>query len=112
LSHTFDSPETLARAVLDALAARDEAVLAALPISATEFRQVVWPELPSSRPEVNLPVEYAWGDLSTKSCGHLVATLQKWGARRLELVSVEFRGETTTYKSFSVHRKTVLTVRT
>ena len=112
LSHAFESPEALARVVLDALAARDQATLGALPLSATEFRQIVWPELPSSRPEVNLPVEYAWGDLSTKSRGHLGATLDEWGGRRLALVRLEFRGDTTAYKTFSVHRDAQLTVRT
>jgi len=111
LSHTFDSPEALARVVLTALAERDQATLLALPLSDTEFRTIVWPELPSSRPEVNLPVAYAWGDLRTKSLGHLGATLNRWGGRRLELAGVEFRGETTAYATYSVHRDPVVRVR-
>jgi hypothetical protein len=112
LSHTFESPDALARAVLDALAARDEAALATLSVSEAEFRTIVWPELPSSRPEVNLPVEYAWRDLNTKSRGHMGQTLAAWGGTRLELVQLAFLGETTAYRTFSVHRKSVLTVRT
>lgn len=112
LSQTFDSPEALARAVLTALANEDQAALLALPVSAAEFRAIVWPELPSSRPEVNLPVTYAWSDLDTKSRGHLGTTMNRWGGARLALVGVEFRGETTAYPTFSVHRDSVLTVRT
>ena len=111
LSRTFDSPEALARTVLAALAERDESTLAALPLTAVEFRTIVWPELPASRPEVNLPVEYAWGDLHTKSQAYLASTFGDFAGRRLELVAVEFAGDTTAYRTFTVHRDTVLTVR-
>lgn len=111
LTRTFDSPEALANAVLTALAERDQATLLALPLSADEFRTLVWPELPSSRPEANLPVDYAWGDLSTKSRGHLAATLTRWGGTRLELVGLEFTGDTTAYTTFTVRRDPVVIVR-
>jgi hypothetical protein len=98
----------LAEAVLDALARRDAEVLEALALSETEFRKVVWPELPSSRPEVNLPVDYAWRDLNQKSRGHLRALVEGFGGRRLSLVRIEFAGETTRYRTFSVRRKAVV----
>ena len=60
LSHTFSSEHALAERVLGALAARDIAALQALPLSEREFRMAVWPALPSSRPDVGLPTDYAW----------------------------------------------------
>jgi len=111
LSHTFDSPEALARTVLTAVAERDTETLLELSVSGAEFRKVVWPELPSSRPEVNLSVDYAWGDLNTKSRSYLASTLSEFGGRRLELVAIDFTGESTSYRTFSVHRHSVLTVR-
>src|SRR5687767_9252327 len=63
LSHTFDSPEALASAVVAGLARRDAAALSSLVLSEQEFRAHVWPVLPASRPERNLPFDYVWKDL-------------------------------------------------
>jgi hypothetical protein len=111
LAHTADSPPALAREVLDALARGDRARLEELALTEDEFRTVVWPRLPSSRPEVGLPVDYAWSDLHQKSVGDMLTTLESLRGRRLELVDVAFRGETTDYEEFRVHRKSVLQVR-
>lgn len=110
LSHTFDSAEAAAHAVLDALARRDAAALRQLPLDAHEFRTVVWPELPASRPEANLPVDYVWGSLHQTSAGNMVQILSEHGGRRYQLAEVRFRGETTRYASFSIHRKVELIV--
>ena len=105
------SSETLARAVLDALAANDAERLTALALTGQEFRNVVWPELPSSRPERGVPVSYAWDDLHQKSTNALRRLLERWGGRTYTLVAVAYDGETTVYDSFRVHRATRLTVR-
>jgi hypothetical protein len=109
--HTFSSPTDLASAVLDAIASRDRLALDALALSAREFRERVWPELPASRPERNLPLDYVWGDLHQKSQGHLGQTLAHYGGRRFALVDIEFLGETTSYPTFDVSRKAQLRVR-
>jgi hypothetical protein len=111
LTYTFDSPEALAAAVLDNLARRDAAGLQALAVTEAEFRARVWPELPVSRPERNVPVEYAWGDLAQKSRASLRETLAQHGGRRYRLRRVEFLGGTTRYESFEVARKAQLVVR-
>lgn len=105
LSHTFESPDALARAVLEALARRDAAGLRALQLSETEFRDHVWPELPTSRPERNVPFDYAWGQMKQRSDGSLGETLGRYGGRTLRYVQTRFTGETTTYQSFSVMRE-------
>ncbi len=111
LHHTRDSPETLARELLDAIERKDRARLEELALTEHEFKTVVWPQLPSSRPEVRLPVDYAWQDLHSKSIGYLITTLHEFGGQRLELIRIEFHGETTDYEQFHVHRRSVLEVR-
>lgn len=111
LAQTFESPEAAAVAVTQALARRDRETLRGLALSEPEFRTVVWPELPSSRPDVNLPVAYAWGTLNQTSLASLAATLAAHGGRRYTVARVEFAGGTTRYASFAVHRKARLIVR-
>ena len=111
LHHTFPSPEALSEAVLAALADRDADTLAGLALSELEFRTAVWPDLPASRPERGVPFEYAWGDLRQKSGNALRRLLARHGGRRYELVRVSFEGETTPYRTYRVHRETLLDVR-
>ena len=111
LQWTFESPEQVAEAVLDALAARDVERLEALALSEIEFRTVVWPELPSSRPERGLPFEYVWGDLHQKSSNELRRLIAREAGRRYDLLAVEFDGESTTYDTYTVHRESRLVVR-
>ncbi len=108
LHQTFASPDALSRAVLGALAAEDADGLASLALSESEFRTVVWPELPSSRPERGLPFDYVWGDLSQKSSNALRRLVARHGGRRYTLAGVAFRGETTPYETYRVHREAVL----
>ena len=111
LGHTFESPEAVAEAVLGALAEDDGPLLLALALSEMEFRTVVWPELPSSRPERGLPFEYAWGDLHQKSTNELRRLLARAGGRRYELLAMTFDGESTPYETFTVHRDSRLRIR-
>jgi hypothetical protein len=98
-------------AVLDAIQRRDVVTLRSLALNEQEFREHIWPELPASRPERNLPFSYVWGDLHQKSEAALAQTLARHGGRRYMLVSVRFAGESTRYPSYSVYRETVLKVR-
>jgi hypothetical protein len=111
LEHTFASPTDLANAVLAAVARNDRQTLEALALSDREFRERIWPELPASRPERNLPLEYVWGDLHQKSQGHLRQTLGQHGGRRYSLTELKFLGETTSYPTYDVSRKAELRVR-
>jgi len=104
LAQTFESPDALARAVLDGLAKRDLPSLRALALTETEFREHVWPELPVSRPERNVPFEYAWGQMQQRSDGSLGETMGRYGGRSLRFVSTRFTGDTTNYQTFSVMR--------
>src|SRR5687767_6532065 len=103
LANTHRSPEDLGRAVLDALARRDETALGALALNEQEFRAYVWPSLPAARPERNLPFSYVWGDLRQKSNLSLARTLDRYGGRPQTLRHVTFAG-TTPYGHCTVHR--------
>lgn len=111
LARTFDSKQALARAVLEGFAHRDSEGLRGLALDGREFRQVVWPLLPASRPEMNVPVGYAWGALSQNSRGSLATLLDEHGGRRYHLLDVSFAGETRLSGPLTVHRKAVLQVR-
>ena len=108
LHQTFPSPDALSHAVLVALADDDARRLASLALSELEFRTVVWPELPASRPERGLPFDYVWGDLNQKSTNALRRLVARHGGRRYALAGVAFRGETTPYETYRVHREAVL----
>ena len=105
LSHTFESPEALAQAVLTALARKDLSALRALPLSEEEYRDHVWPELPVSRPERNVPFDYSWGQMKQRSDGSLQQTFARYSGKQLRLVRARFTGEATQYGSFSVKRE-------
>lgn len=110
LAHTQPSADALASAVLGALEQRDEATLRALAVDEPEFREHVWPELPAAKPERNLPFGYVWRDLSQKSDVGLARTLSEHGGQQYQLKQVSFRGGTTRYRTFAVHRDSVATV--
>jgi hypothetical protein len=103
LATTFQSPEALASAVLDALATGDRGRLDALALSEREFRDHVWPDLPAARPERNLPFSYVWGDLHQKSRMRLSQTLEAQKGVRHSLRRVTFAGKTD-YAHYVVHR--------
>lgn len=105
LANTFESPEALAQAVLTGVINRDAAGLRALALSELEFKDHVWPELDTSRPERNVPFEYAWGQMKQRSDGSLEGTLARYADKPLKFVRTRYVGETTQYKSFAVMRE-------
>lgn len=111
LANTHSSDDALAQAVLDAMERRDVDALMRLSVSEEEFERVVWPSLPASRPEVGVSSSYVWQDTFTKSRAYLHRTLQQWGGKRLQLIRVEFAGDTTEGQSYSLSRKSRLVVR-
>lgn len=110
LSDIHASPSSLANAVLDGLAKSDRSALERIALSEREFRDHVWPQLPASRPERNLPFSYVWGDLRQKSAASLSKTLAEHGGRRYELLDVAFDG-ITDYTAYRVHREAAFRVR-
>jgi hypothetical protein len=111
LDHTLESPEAVARAVVRALNSRDANALRDLALTEREFREVVWPRLPGSRPERNLPWDFVWKDLAAKSRQTLRARLNEWQDRGFRVVAVRYAGASTDYSAFRVHREAEVTLR-
>lgn len=105
------TPEAAARLALERIAAGDRDGLLGSALTEAEFREVVYPELPASRPERNTSADYLWRGLRQKSENALAFTLDRHAGAPPELLAVDFLGETTDYGSYRVHRKTALTVR-
>lgn len=110
LEPTFPSSSALAGAVLEALADRDRVTLDRMALSEREFRDHVWPRLPASRPDRNLPFSYVWGELRQKSTATLSETLARHGGQRYDLLDVDF-GEVSDYGTYRVHREATLRIR-
>ena len=110
LADAFESPDAVARAVLEALQRSDRGRLDAIALNEQEFKDHVWPELPAARPERNLPFSYVWGDLRQKSTMALSNTIKAHGGQRYVLEQVTF-DETTPYASYRVHRRSEFHVR-
>jgi hypothetical protein len=111
LDGTLDSPQQVAEAVLEGLNRKDLAALERLAVSEREFHDVVWPRQPAARPGRNIPWDYAWNDLASKSRLQLRGRVREWSDRGLTLVDVSFEGDTTDYQTYRVRRRSVLTLR-
>ncbi len=111
LDRTLESPEAVARAVIAGMGAGNFDALKHLAVTEAEFRDIVWPRLPASRPERNLPMEYVWSDHMAKSDANLRARLAGWQDRGFVLVALTFKGGTEDYGTFKVHRETVLVLK-
>jgi hypothetical protein len=107
----WDSKEAVAAAVLDALWQRNAGRLQALAVSETEFRKSVWPALPAARSGFGGSVDYWWTDHQTRSLAALEQALEGHDGQRLALEAVTFRGSSTDYGPFRVHREAALSVR-
>lgn len=95
--------ETLVHDVVDALGRGDRERLVKLAVSDSEFRELIWPRLPASRPAVGMPVEYLWADTSAKSRGHLSQTLARYGGRAWRVDALIPGRAPVDYGTFRVH---------
>jgi hypothetical protein len=112
LSHTLDSPASVASAVVEALNRRDIAALERLAVTEDEFHHVVWPKQPAARPGRNIPWDYAWKDLAGKSRLQLRGRAAEWPADRgYTVVDISFGGDTTDYETYRIFRESQVTLR-
>jgi hypothetical protein len=110
LSDASPSVEALARRVVSAVAAGDRKALALARVTEKEFRELVWPELPASKVP-NVTADFAWSQASLHNHAGFERVLENHRGRIYEVVAIRFLGGVTSYKSFKVHNKSVLTVR-
>jgi len=108
LGGSHDSPESLARAVLEALEARDRAAMEALWVTADEHRELLWDQLPESN---DLPFDYARSLNERNTRKGIRNAIERFGGWSLELVSIEFTEPPERYDGFTLHFGTRLIVR-
>lgn len=92
----------LGRMVLEALTRSDTVTLAALRLTEREHNEVVWPELPASRPEVNFPVDFAWSNIEMRDRRSLTRLLPVFDGTQARFQTVQCRGGIQTFQTFEV----------
>jgi hypothetical protein len=112
LGNTFASLDDLGAEVVRRVAANDAAGLGSLALTETEFKAHVWPYLPVSRPERNVPFDYVWSQQQQRSQGFLAETMARHGGRAYAFLGLRFAGVASEYGPVKVHRDSVLHVRT
>lgn len=107
LTNARRSPDAVARAVLEALEARDRAALEGLLLTREEHRDLLWEKLPESN---TWPFEYARWLTEHNTRKALTRALERYGGRSFELLEVEFEEEPEVYEDFTLHPGTILWV--
>lgn len=108
LSHTYDSPEALGRAVLDALRRRDRGALESLRVTREEYLELFWPELPERD---DTPFDFAWQLNDDHSRTGISQALGEFGGQDFELIELRFTEPPEVYETFTVHFGAELRVR-
>jgi len=107
-ARSFESQRELAEAFLRALEQRDRARIESLALSREEFKSEAYPEMPAYG---SIPAEFAWSQLAARSRYGLSRVLSAHGGRTYELLDLSYQGGHTAYRTFVVHRRTMLRVR-
>lgn len=110
LSNSFKLQQELFDHLLEALEKKDTAALVGMMISEKEFKEWLWWEFPASRPETNIPVDFAWENHARNSSKGLRKALRDYGGKKFFYVSHRFEEGEDKYQSFIIHTKTRVTV--
>jgi hypothetical protein len=109
LSNARTTPEALAAAALEAIAAQDDEVLQSLLITRQEYETLVWPVLPDSRGSTTF--DFVWGISSPRNRKARREVLEDFRGIPLEVVSVDPGPEIEAYDDFVLYREAILIVR-
>ena len=109
LSNAFRTPEALASAALEAIAAEDQEALRALLITRDEYETLVWPVLPDSRGSASF--EFVWGISEPRNRKGRREVIEDFGGIPLEVVSVDPGSDIEAYDEFVLYKEAILTVR-
>ena len=105
------SLEALGRAVCGALHGDTPDSLLRLCVSEAEFRVILWPEFPQSRPATGLRWDDAWPVLRGRLNGGSISASREHGSRVWTLLRVEQTAATTEYRNFKLHPGFVIVAR-
>jgi hypothetical protein len=111
LAAAASSPDELVRRFLDGVASNDLDAVLELAITREEFDRYVWPELPASEPERNLPADFVWGMTNGRGQVKIRSSMAAIGGRQLGLEDFRFTGGVEEYETYRLHRNTLLHLR-
>ncbi len=106
------SAESLARAILSYLNTGDMKGLNDLRITYDEFRDILWPEFPQSRPVTNIRANHAYDNLWRTCASGINRGLTEWDHAGLEFESLSIDGGYTPYPNFRLFREVRIIART
>ena len=105
------SMDALARAIVGAFHAESVDSMLALCVNSKEFREILWPEFPQSRPATSVRWDDAWQILWGRLNGGSVASVRENGGHVYTLVRVERTAATVQYKNFKLHNGITLVLK-
>lgn len=105
------SIDALARAVCGAFHVQSVDSMLALCVDSKEFREILWPEFPQSRPATGLRWDDAWQILWARLNGGSVSAVRENGGHVYTLVRVERTAATVQYKNFKLHNGITLVLK-
>jgi len=105
------SMDALARAICGAFHAESVDSMLALCVNSAEFREILWPEFPQSRPATGIRWDDAWQILWGRLNGGSVASVREYGGHVYTLVRVERTAATVEYKNFKLHNGVTLVLK-
>jgi len=105
------SMDALARAICGAFHAESVDSMLALCVNSAEFRDILWPEFPQSRPATGIRWDDAWQILWGRLNGGSVASVREYGGHVYTLVRVERTAATVDYKNFKLHNGITLVLK-
>ena len=97
------SAEELGMWVVDALRASDREQLKALMITPAEFRDLLWPEFPESRPITRLEAKDSWFFLERTSLAGMNQALNQQGGAELEFDRLTYEVGYAPYTNFALY---------
>lgn len=98
------SAEELAGSVLEAVRRADVTALKRLRVTYEEFRDILWPEFPQSRPVTNISADEAWRHLESKTNAGMRRAIADIGGREFALRRLEFSIGREEYTNFRLFR--------
>ena len=104
------SLKALGEAVLGAFHAESADSMLRLGVTADEFRDILWPEFPQSRPATGLHWDDAWPVLYGRLNGGSIASIREFGGHHYTLLRVE-TAAVVPYKNFKLHNGITIVAR-
>lgn len=102
LTGGFASATALAEALVDCVHRSDFQRLRDLMITYEEFRDILWPEFPQSRPATNVRAEDAWEFHFRSSITGARRMVDDWGGRDVHLTGLSFDQGRVSYTNFKL----------